>query len=31
VIARDPSDPDKVGGMYTKEHVAAIVAFERGL
>jgi hypothetical protein len=31
VIASDPSDPVKVGGMYTRDQVASIVAFERGL
>ncbi len=31
VVERDPSDPEKVGGMLTKEQVEAIVDYERGL
>ncbi len=31
VTQKDPSDPDKVGGMLTKEQVEAIVDYERGL
>ena len=29
--ASEASDPDKVGGMMTKEQVESIVAYERGL
>ncbi len=31
VIPQDPSDPDTVGGMYTKEDVEKIVRYVRGL
>lgn len=31
VIPQDPSDPDTVGGMFSKEDVEKIVRYERGL